>query len=84
MGYDLDCAGVPLTIRIFPMLSQQWRIEARTTDTVDAVVVTATAQTRELALREVAQWWRDQIPSLGLPSLDWDGVAEAMLDVRAL
>lgn len=88
MAYDLDCAGTPLTLRVFESEQARagagWRIEARTTDAIDAVVASATAATRAEALRDVAVWWRSESASRGLPSVDWEAVAQAMSAVRAL
>jgi len=75
MTYDLDCAGTPLTIRMFPV-GETWRIEARANDALDAVVVTASAGTRRAALEAaLAQW---AVP------LDSDALLRALSDVRAI
>jgi hypothetical protein len=89
MAYDLDCAGVPLILRVFPsegetQEAEEWRVEARATEAADAIVVTATAATRVLALCDVARRWRDTAASFGLPAIDWDGVARVMSAVNAV
>jgi hypothetical protein len=82
MTYDLDCAGVPLTIRVFAIEDGTWRLEARSTEAADAVVVTASAATRRDALDAVLRQWNDRAPSL--TSIDNGGVLRAMSDVRAI
>jgi hypothetical protein len=86
MTYELDCFGTPLIVRVFPLdgATVEWRIEARTSDAPDAVVATATAPTREEALRSVAQRWQDHRALHVLPNVDWDAIAQAMTAVRAL
>ena len=86
MTYELDCAGTPLIVRVFPPSdsSSEWRIEARGSDAADAVVATATAASRPQALEIVAQWWRDNASSRALPTYDWNAIAQAMTAVRAI
>jgi RNA recognition motif-containing protein len=88
MTYELDCVGVPLIVRIFFPIGDgpalEWRIEARTSDAPDAAVATAAAPSRAQALRTIAEWWHENQESRGLSTLDWEGVALAMAEVRAL
>lgn len=84
MTYDLDCAGAPLTIRMFPTEDDGWRIEARTNDVDDAVVAKASARTRGDALAEIARWWQAEGATRGLPALDWAAITTALVDVRAV
>jgi hypothetical protein len=88
MTYELDCSGIPLIVRIFFPLGDgpplEWHVEARTSDAPGAAVATATAASRSLALRSIAQWWQDNRESQGLSTLDWEGVERAMAEVRAL
>jgi RNA recognition motif-containing protein len=82
MTYDLDCAGTPLTIRVFPIEGERWRVEARSTDAVGAVVVTASAATRRAALGAALRQWNERASSVA--SIDADGLLRAMSDVRAI
>lgn len=82
MTYDLDCAGMPLTIRVFAFEADRWRVEARSTDAADAVVVSASAATRSDAVHAVMRQWNERGSSS--TSIDTDGVLRAMSDVRAV
>lgn len=86
MTYELDCAGSPLIVRIFPgeAPSADWRVEARLSDAADAVVASASAASRAQAFEGVAHWWRDNGAAQALPALDWEAIAKAMTAVRAL
>lgn len=90
MTYELDCTGSPLIVRVFPMNGEsatptsEWKIEARVSNAADAVVASATAPTRALALTGVAQWWSDNAATYALGSYDWNAIAEAMTTVRAI
>ena len=84
MTYDLDCLGVPLTVRVFPEEGEQWRIEARMNDTPEAVVSSASASSRRAALDEVGRRWHEKAAALSLPNFDWAAIATAMDTVRAL
>ena len=86
MTYELECSGAPLILRVFPLgdSPSEWRIEARMSDAVDAVVATATAASRPLALEGVAQWWRDNAIARALATYDWAAIAQAMTAVRAI
>lgn len=86
MTYELECSGVPLILRVFPPSGSpnEWKIEARASDAVDAVVATATAASRPQALDRVAEWWRDNATTRALATYDWNAVAQAMAAVRAI
>lgn len=87
MTYELDCAGSPLIVRIFPIESGgrvDWRLEVRTTDAADAIVAKATASSRAAAFDEIVAWWRENGPLRGLATYDWAAVATAMTAVRAI
>jgi hypothetical protein len=62
----------------------QWRIEASTSSSPDAVVVSETGATRAEALRAVGRSWKDKLLANNLPSFDWESVARAMVAVRAI
>jgi hypothetical protein len=87
MVYDLKGNGHRLTLRVFPRESAsdsgEWRVEARTTDAaLDSV--SAWGSTRAEALRDVGSSWAKRSETLGLPTFDWDAVAEVLLAVRAI
>jgi cold-inducible RNA-binding protein len=81
MAYDLDCAGLPLVVRIFPEGRDGWRIEARANDARDARVVSACAATRTAALADVIRQWNAN--SAGT-ALDGDALTRALQSVRAV
>lgn len=87
MTYELDCAGVLLALKVFPIDpdEQAWRIEACTKGVAgaDDMVVTASASTRALALQEVGRSWCEQSISR-LCSFDWTAITDAMAAVRAI
>lgn len=86
MTYELDCEGAPLVVRVFPAegVSTEWRVEARMTNAADAVVATATATSPAMALKRVADWWKDNYAARALTKFDWNAITEAMTAVRAL
>ncbi len=86
MTYELDCSGAPLILRIFPLGGEpsEWRIEARASHAEDAVVASATAPSRTMALDRVAEWWRDNASARALQPFDWPAIAQAMTEVRAI
>lgn len=84
MTYDLDCAGMPLTVRMFPIDGDTWRIEARSTDAVDAAVIIASAVTRRDALGAVLKDWNERAASSARPTIDVDACLLALSDVRAV
>jgi hypothetical protein len=86
MTYEFDCAGATLIVRVFPLSDDgsEWRIDARASNAADAVVATATAPSRAVALERVAQWWREHAAARALGAFDWEAIARAMASVRAL
>jgi RNA recognition motif-containing protein len=82
MTYDLDCAGVPLTLRIFPEgEGDEWRIEARSTEAEDAVVLSSSGTVRRTVLQELVRTWNARP---GVSPLDGVALLEAMTEVRAI
>jgi hypothetical protein len=75
--YDLNCDGNRLTLRITGRQSAEdageWHVEARTS--------TAGAGP---SLLVVAAQWKERAYELALPVFDWDAVAAALTEVRAL
>lgn len=83
MAYGLACPESLLTVRMFPA-RERWRVEARTSDDLDAIVVTACGETRAAALAEVGRWWTRHAVPLDLPHLDWNAVTHALAAVYAV
>ena len=87
MVYDLKYEGSRLNVRVFPREnptdSADWRVEARTNDAAKTVV-TEWGATRTDALREVGRSWASIAPEHGLPTFDWEAVAQALVAVKAL
>lgn len=92
MAYELSCPHGGLCIRVFPAPNDRplydasrWRVEARTSDAPDALVVTAWGHTRRSAVEAVASWWDDEARKLApLPNVDWDEVVGALERVQAI
>ena len=89
MVYDLRSKTGRLTLRISGRGGDEgppteWRIEASTSTSRDAVVVAAWAPTRAEALRAVGRSWSKKRIAGNLPVFDWESVALAMSAVRAI
>jgi len=97
MTYELDCAGVLLHVRMFPMSRDEadgWRFEANIKQVVSVppsdppLVVSATAPTRALALQALAREWVERTTSADatseLKAVDWTAITDALTIVRAL
>lgn len=88
MTYELDCAGVAISIRMFPAdpSEKSWRIEAsmKKVEGASEAVIAATAATRALALAEVARTWDAERVTHGLHPVTWKAITEALLTVRAV
>lgn len=80
MTYELDCAGRPLTVRIFPADDERWRVEARAKDTAEADVKSASGASRREAVETVIRDWNG---SAGV-AVDTDALLRAMAEVRAI
>jgi hypothetical protein len=89
MIYDLRGAAGRLTLRVTGRGGEEgppteWRIEASTSGSPDAIVVAEQAATRAEALRAVGRSWNEKRITSNLPSFDWESVARAMAAVRAI
>lgn len=84
MAYDLDCAGLPLVVRIFPQDDETWRIEARANDGLESRVVSASAVTRAAALADVIREWNANPATTDGRALDGDALTRALESVRAV
>jgi hypothetical protein len=90
MVYDLRGTSGRLTLRVTgrggadEAPPTEWRIEAATSSSPDAVVVAECAPTRADALQAVGRAWGQKRMACNLPVFDWDLVALAMRAVRAI
>ena len=90
MVYDLRGTTGRLTLRVTGRGGAddepptEWRIEAATSSSPDAVVVAECAATRADALQAVGRTWSQKRMQCNLPLFDWESVARAMRAVRAI
>jgi hypothetical protein len=90
MIYDLRALTGRLTLRVTgrggadDQPPTEWRIEAATSSSPDAVVVAECAPTRADALQAVGRTWSQKRMACNLPLFDWESVARAMRAVRAI
>jgi hypothetical protein len=89
MVYDLRGTTGRLTLRVTGRGADdapptEWRIEAATSSSPDAVVVAECAATRADALLAVGRTWGRKRTACNLPLFDWESVARAMRAVRAI
>lgn len=87
MTYELACGDVKLAIKVFPVdrAEEAWLVEVSVNAPLQgtpAVVTSGTHPTRAAALDEVARSWAGQGPATR--AIDWAGVMEAMVAVRAI
>ncbi len=83
MTYDLDCLGLPLTLRVYSV-EDQWRIDARAKDEADSLHATGSGATRKDALTEVVRAWNEAATASGGRTLDGPGLFDAMSGVKAV
>lgn len=84
MTYELECAGVPLTIKMFPQEDERWRFEASGAGAAEPVVLTGSGRTRGEALTDLVRAWNEGVGVGGGAALDGEGIMTAMRDVRAI
>lgn len=88
MVYDLSCKDVRLTLQISarPPGSglAEWHVEAFARQAPERPTVDDSGETRRDALGAVARAWVAKGGAYGFPTLDWEGVADALLAVRAI
>lgn len=89
MVYDLRGGAGRLTLRVTGRGGgdgppTEWRIEASTSSSPDAVMVAEGGATRVEALRAVGCSWNEKRVANNLPAFDWESVARAMAAVRAI
>lgn len=85
--YELESAGVTLAVHVSRGSESEqtdpFRVAAHHGRNAPAVV-SESGPTGAEALRNVAREWTAKSSELGLPALDWNGVAAALLSVRAI
>jgi hypothetical protein len=88
MVYDLSCEDVRLTIEVTPREGDdgrgEWNIGAHARQAPDRPTIDEPGLTRREALGAVAASWAAKRGAYGFPALDWDGVTQALLAVRAI
>jgi hypothetical protein len=89
MVYDLRGRAGRLTLRVTGRGGDdgpptEWRIEASTSTSPDALIVAGVGVTRAEALRAVGDSWNAERSANNLSSFDWVLVAQAMAAVRAI
>lgn len=87
MAYDLDCAGVALTLRIGmddDPTKDTFRVEARFGEGDQAVIGTGVGPTRREALVGALRTWNDAQAAGAGRVVDSEAVARAMLGVKAI
>ena len=86
--YDLKSDGVRLTLTISQRQGHdepgEWFVGAKTSSAPDAASIEAWGATRIDTLREVARLWGEKTMEMQLPRFDWEAVAKALSDVRAV
>jgi RNA recognition motif-containing protein len=83
LAYDLDCAGVPLTLRV-GMDDETYRVEARSARGDDAVVGVGGGTTRREAVADALRAWNVASAASAGRAVDGEAVARAMHGIRAI
>jgi hypothetical protein len=88
MVYDLSCDDVRLTIELAMRTNQDglgdWIAEAHARQSAEKPTIAEPGATRDDAFRAVARSWTARERAYGFPELDWEAVAVAMRNVRAI
>lgn len=88
MVYDLSCEAVRLTIEVNARDGVDgrgdWTVSAHAREAPEKPKIEEPGVTRRDALSHVAESWSAKRGSYGFPALDWEGVARALLAVRAI
>ena len=84
LTYEIDCAGIPLTLRFGSESDDEWNVEARARDTGDVNVVKCSAKTRSEALAAALEGFNAGAIANGGKPVDAEAVAKVMRDVRAI
>lgn len=86
MVFELDCGGVPLTLRFsFPDdAGGERHAEVRVVSSSEELVVAGSGQTREAALAAAAEAWQRLETTPPAPALAWDEINTVLRTVRAI
>lgn len=92
MVYDLSCDDVRLTLEFSVRPTGEsdgesetaWHVEAFAREAPGRPTLDEPGGTRIDALRAVARAWTAKRGAAGFPKLNWEGVTEALLAVRAI
>jgi hypothetical protein len=88
MVYDLLCERfhVTITMAVRPNVDGlgEWMTEAFATESAEKPTIGEPGLTRESALRAVEFTWKQKNRAHGFPLLDWNAIAEALRNVRAI
>lgn len=86
MVYELDCAGVPLTLRFFfqDEGSSERHVEARVMTPSAELTAQGAGVTREAALIALAQAWQALAVEPPAPELAWTEITAVLRAVRAI
>jgi hypothetical protein len=88
MVYDLSCEETRLTVRMTSRPNDdglgEWTAEAHSRQSPERPTVAEPGATRSDALRAVARSWEVKNGRFGFPTLDWESIARALTDVRAI
>jgi len=88
MVYDLTCEDVRLTLEVKSREDTDgtgsWHVEAFARHAPERPTLDELGTTPSEALRAVATSWMAKRGTYGFPTLDWDAVAKALAEVRAI
>jgi hypothetical protein len=86
MVYELLCGDTSLVLHASQSTDagQEWRFEAHPMHAPQLLVVGDWGATRAVAFHAMRELWLAKAASLGLGTYDWDAVALALTQVRAL
>ncbi len=86
MVYDFKRGPDFLSVRIAEEKSEagEWTIDIRTSNAADGVIITGKGPTKKEALIEAGRTWDSTALIQGLPRFDFEAVAKALTDVRAI
>jgi hypothetical protein len=86
--YELEREGTALAVHVSQHRDDDgpgdWRVEAHNGRGADAVVIAESGPTASEALQKVVRAWGERARAFELPALDWDTVATALVNVRAI
>ncbi len=86
MVYELRAGDAKLVLCALqnPESSTQWQFSAYPMQSPQLVIVGGWGASRTEAFRAMRDLWVSKGPALGLAAFDWDQVAQALTQVRAL